>query len=439
MHPSRWGVASAAPRFAHRCDVAADALRMRMQAIAAFRTSSTWVIVAAFALALVSITVVTTLQDRANASRDAEVALGKIGQDVDAAQSTPFDANGQGGAAQAAVRQALRVTDRRIVGALAELRRDHPSAHLSRAEAPYRENAATLARIEQHVAAGDHDKADELGPGAGRSQRAVGEELALAGVDYRQRASRSLLLATLGSAGMIIGLVSLFAVFYLRSHKAHARAQRLARENAALLVEDSQLQVIQRLALAGEYRDDDTGQHTRRVGELSARIGAALGMPDDQLRLLRQAAPLHDVGKIAIPDSILLKPRRLTLDEFERMKVHTTVGAAMLIGPGFALLEMAETIASTHHERWDGTGYPAGLAGTAIPLVGRIVAIADVFDALTHARPYKDAWTVADAVTEIGHQRGQQFDPGIVDAFLRVLPDQVADDGDQAGMVLTAE
>ena len=189
---------------------------------------------------------------------------------------------------------------------------------------------------------------------------------------------------------MILALVSLFAVFYLRW-----------RRSARLSLEDSQLEVIQRLALAAEYRDDDTGQHTRRVGQLSTQIGEALGLPDDELLLLRRAAPLHDIGKIAIPDSILLKPGRLTPDEFARMKTHTTRGAAMLAGAGFPLLGMAETIALTHHERWDGTGYPARLAGAAIPLVGRIVAIADVFDALTHARPYKDAWTTDAALAEI--------------------------------------
>jgi putative two-component system response regulator len=221
---------------------------------------------------------------------------------------------------------------------------------------------------------------------------------------------------------MIMALLSLFATFFLRSQRAHATARRLARVNAQLLVEDSQLQVIQRLALAAEYRDDETGQHTRRVGELSVRVGEALGMPDDRLNLLRQAAPLHDVGKIAIPDSILLKPGKLTPAEFERMKAHTTRGAAMLAGAGFALLEMAEEVARTHHERWDGSGYPSGLSGSAIPLVGRIVAIADVFDALTHSRPYKEAWTEADALTEIRSQSGRQFEPEIVEAFLRVQP-----------------
>jgi putative two-component system response regulator len=160
------------------------------------------------------------------------------------------------------------------------------------------------------------------------------------------------------------------------------------------------------LAIAAEYRDDDTGQHTRRVGRLSLLIGAELGVREDQLALLEQAAALHDVGKIGIPDSILLKRGRLTRVEFERMKAHTTVGADMLAGRNFPLLAMAEEIARTHHERWDGTGYPAGASGSAIPQVGRIVAVADVFDALTHARPYKDAWSALDAVAEISSQRG---------------------------------
>jgi HD-GYP domain-containing protein (c-di-GMP phosphodiesterase class II) len=317
----------------------------------------------------------------------------------------------------------MQASEARIERGLSELRRNHPSSHLVAAMAPYKANIATVEQIERHVTRDEEAEADALGPVAGRTQRAVGRHLGLAGREYGRRASTSLTLATLGSAGMIIALVTLFAVFFLRSQRSHSIAERLARDNASLLLEDSQLQVIQRLALAAEYRDDETGQHTRRVGELSTRIGEVLGMPDDQLVLLRQAAPLHDVGKIAIPDSILLKPGPLEPGEFEQMKTHTTRGAAMLSGRGFALLEMAETIALTHHERWEGSGYPSGLSGAAIPLVGRIVAVADVFDALTHARPYKEAWTEAEAVTEINGQSGRQFDPEIVKAFLRVLPD----------------
>jgi HD-GYP domain-containing protein (c-di-GMP phosphodiesterase class II) len=262
--------------------------------------------------------------------------------------------------------------------------------------------------------------------------------LELASLYYEGRAASSLRLAMYGSAAMILALVSLFGLFYFLSRRAHAIAERLVRDNAKLLLDDSQLQVIQRLAVAAEYRDDDTGQHTRRVGRLSTQIGAALGMPAEKLLLLGQAAALHDVGKIGIPDGILLKPGRLTPEEFERMKTHTTVGAGILAGRNFPLLEMAEEIALSHHERWDGSGYPAGTSGTSIPLVGRIVAVADVFDALTHARPYKDAWSVAEALTEIRRQRSAQFDPEVVDAFLRVLPGAIADADAEPGAVAIA-
>jgi HD-GYP domain-containing protein (c-di-GMP phosphodiesterase class II) len=412
---------------------------MRLKATAAFGAASTWVIAAAFVVALVSIAVVTTLQSHANASRDAQVMLGQIARDFDALQSVPWDGLDQPAAVQASVRARMQASQQRIESRLAQLRRDHASSHLLHVVAPYRKNLAALEAIRGHVARHEDNQAYAVGPLASPLQHAVGRELGRAGVEYQHRASRWLMLATLGSAGMIVALVSLFAVFYLRSHTAHATAQRLARENARLLVEDAQLQVIQRLALAGEYRDDATGQHTRRVGDLSARIGEALGMPADQLVLLRQAAPLHDVGKIAIPDSILLKPGGLTSDEFEQMKAHTTVGAAMLTGRGMALLEMAETIALTHHERWDGCGYPAGLSGSDIPRVGRIVAVCDVFDALTHTRPYKEAWTMPDAVGEIIRQSGRQFDPQVVDAFLRVMPDPGLEEVLAGGRDLGAE
>jgi PAS domain S-box-containing protein len=187
-------------------------------------------------------------------------------------------------------------------------------------------------------------------------------------------------------------------------------------------VRAAQHEVLQRLAVAAEYRDDETGQHTRRVGDLSARLAAGLGLAGEEVELLRRAAPLHDVGKIGIPDAILLKPGRLTPEEFERVKTHTVIGADMLAGGGFPLLESAERIARSHHERWDGTGYPSGLAGHDIPLDGRIVALADVFDALTHDRVYTSAWSQDDALAEIEAQRGRQFDPELVDTFLRLFP-----------------
>jgi PAS domain S-box-containing protein len=187
---------------------------------------------------------------------------------------------------------------------------------------------------------------------------------------------------------------------------------------AAQRVEEAQFETLARLAAAAEYRDDDTGEHTRRVGELAGRLAAALGQPADLVRLIRLAAPLHDIGKIGIPDAILLKPGRLTPAEFDQMKRHTTIAAQMLAGGASAQIAIAEQIAGTHHERWDGTGYPAGLAGDAIPIAGRIVAVADVFDALTHSRPYKKAWPLADALAELRRQRGRQFDPQVIDAFL---------------------
>jgi putative two-component system response regulator len=143
-------------------------------------------------------------------------------------------------------------------------------------------------------------------------------------------------------------------------------------------------------------------------------------MPAYQVSLIRRAAPLHDVGKIGIPDAILLKLGKLTPEEFELVKTHTTIGARILSGSHFAVLRLAEEIAFNHHERWDGHGY-AGITGAAIPLAGRIVAVADVFDALTQKRPYKAAWPVGEAMAEIDRQRGRQFDPTLVDAFLRVV------------------
>jgi HD-GYP domain-containing protein (c-di-GMP phosphodiesterase class II) len=402
---------------------------MRLRSTRVVTASSVWVIAAALLLALGSIAVITTLQNRTTSSRDAQVALEEVQREFDALQNVPYDGIAvQDAAAQSLILARMHTTEQQIEATLAQLWRDAPSPHLKHVLAPYRANTATLEQIRVAIARGQGNKADPLGPVAGRSQRAVDRELQGAGLDFQHRASKLLRLATFGSAGMILALVALFAVFYVRLRKANATTERLADENSRLLLHESQLQVIQRLALAAEYRDDVTGQHTRRVGDLCTRIGAALGMPDDQLRLLRQAAPLHDLGKIVIPDSILLKPGRLTPAEFEQMKAHTRLGAAMLAGRDFPLLEMAEEIALNHHERWDGSGYPAGCSGPAIPLVGRIVAVADVFDALTHARPYKDAWNVADALAEIRRQKGGQFDPEVVDAFLHVIQPNLVPD-----------
>jgi putative two-component system response regulator len=182
-------------------------------------------------------------------------------------------------------------------------------------------------------------------------------------------------------------------------------------------LEDAQTETFERLALAAEFRDDDTGQHTKRVGSMAAMIAEVLGIPDEKVEMLRRAAALHDVGKIGVPDSILLAPRKLTVEEFQVVKTHTEIGARLLAGSRSPTLAMAEEIAWSHHERWDGQGY-AGVSGADIPLVGRITTVADVFDALTHERPYKRAWPVEEAIDEIVAQRGRQFDPDATDAFL---------------------
>jgi putative two-component system response regulator len=182
-------------------------------------------------------------------------------------------------------------------------------------------------------------------------------------------------------------------------------------------LEHARLEILERLALAAEYRDDATQEHAWRIGRTCFLLAVALGLPTSDAELLRRAAPLHDIGKIGIPDAVLLKPGKLTDEEFEQMKAHSTIGAEILSGSSSSLLRMAEKIALTHHEWWDGQGYPNGLAGERIPLAGRIAAVADVFDALTHQRPYKHAWTIEDGVAEIFHQGGHHFDPAVVHAF----------------------
>lgn len=181
---------------------------------------------------------------------------------------------------------------------------------------------------------------------------------------------------------------------------------------------EARIEILERLALAAEYRDDQTGKHTQRVGRLAAGAARGLDLDGEVVERLRRAAPLHDVGKIGIHDSILLKPGELTPEEFSVMETHTLIGADILSGSRFPVLRMAEEIARYHHERWDGSGYPEGLEGDEIPLSARIVAVADVFDSLTHDRVYKDAWTEEEAVEHLREGRDELFDPRVVDAFL---------------------
>lgn len=183
-------------------------------------------------------------------------------------------------------------------------------------------------------------------------------------------------------------------------------------------LQESRIEILERLARAAEIRDDDTGRHIVRVGELSARLAEAAGLSAHIVELIRRTAPLHDVGKIGIPDSVLHKPGKLTHEELTLMRTHAAIGAEILSGGSSELVLVAERIALGHHEWWNGGGYPAGVAGLDIPVEARCVAIADCFDALSHDRPYREAWPLARVLEEIQRCRGTQFDPTLVDALM---------------------
>jgi hypothetical protein len=198
---------------------------------------------------------------------------------------------------------------------------------------------------------------------------------------------------------------------------ADSTAVAIENVNSRQELELARLETLERLAMVGEYRDDATHHHAKRVARTSELIAQRLGVHEAEAKLITLAAPLHDLGKLTLPDALLLKPTRLTSYEFELVKGHARAGATILADSRSEVLRMAQRIALTHHEWWDGTGYPTGLADQSIPLAGRIVAIADVFDALTHERPYKNAWPVNAAVAEIRRLAGRQFDPAVVAAF----------------------
>jgi putative two-component system response regulator len=198
----------------------------------------------------------------------------------------------------------------------------------------------------------------------------------------------------------------------------HRLENRVRQRTDQLLA--ARLDVLERLAIATEARDDDTGEHTRRVGTLAAAISECLGLDAARVQLIAAAAPLHDIGKIAIPDGVLNKPGKLTPDEFEIMKTHTIAGAGILAGGDHELIIVAEQIAISHHEHWDGGGYPHGLRGEAIPMEGRITAVADFFDAVTHDRVYRPAMPYDACIRMVSEGAGTHFDPAVVDAFLRL-------------------
>jgi len=252
----------------------------------------------------------------------------------------------------------------------------------------------------------------------------------LTGVDDRETATRAV---ELGAYGYVIkpferneilievaGALKRRHLELLRDRYEKRLEQEVERRTAEARY--AQEEITLRLMAASEFRSAETGAHVRRMGLYAEEIGKALGYPQEHTRMLRLAAPMHDVGKIGIPDAILLKPGKLSDEEFQVMKTHTTIGARMLEGSGIGLLDFSSKIARYHHERWDGSGYPTGLAGTDIPESARIVAVIDVYDALVHERIYRPAVPEPKALALIREKRGSHFDPHLVDVFMDVLP-----------------
>ncbi len=216
-------------------------------------------------------------------------------------------------------------------------------------------------------------------------------------------------------------IVRLRVQLHLERHNQRMALEHLVRERTAELAK-TRIEIVRRLGRAAEYRDNETGMHVIRMSNAARLLALAAGVSAAQADILLNAAPMHDVGKIGIPDSILLKPGALNDTEWAIMKTHTSMGAEIIGNHPSELMQMARTIALTHHEKWDGSGYPNGLKGEEIPLEGRIAAIADVFDALTSVRPYKRAWTSAEAIAHIREESGKSFDPSLVPHFLELIP-----------------
>lgn len=247
---------------------------------------------------------------------------------------------------------------------------------------------------------------------------------------YRTRSL--LVIPLLERSGQAVGVMQLinhlgkdgsFHAFSSRDQQiglALASMAAISVRNAKLrdALQKSHLDTIMRLSTAAEFRDDDTGEHIKRVSLYCETLARRMGMAPQLLQLMLFASPMHDIGKLGVPDAILSKPGQLTPEERKIMQTHTLIGARILQQGGNELLAIAEKIARSHHERWDGTGYPDGLAGEAIPIEGRITAVADVFDALTSARVYKPAFEIDHAAGIIVDQRGRHFDPTLVDAFV---------------------
>lgn len=216
-------------------------------------------------------------------------------------------------------------------------------------------------------------------------------------------------------------IVRLRVQLHLERHNQSHALERLVRERTQEL-EETRIEIVRRLGRAAEYRDNETGMHVIRMSKASRLLALAAGVSEKQADILLNAAPMHDIGKIGIPDRVLIKPGPLDPDEWELMKKHPSIGAEIIGDHPSALMQMARVVALGHHEKWDGSGYPQGLAEEAIPLEARIVTIADVFDALTSERPYKRAWRVTDAIEFMQGQSGKMFDPHLLEVFLALIP-----------------
>ena len=241
--------------------------------------------------------------------------------------------------------------------------------------------------------------------------------------------SGTVLLVSYPLAAGALGLVGMVAANYV--------AALIERDGFSRRLSESQLELIQRLAHAVEFRDTETGEHIQRIGFLCERLALAIGWQPAQAEMLRHASAMHDIGKVGIPDRVLLKPGKLDEQEWEVIRTHPVTGGEILAGSDSPLLQMAEQVARTHHERWDGSGYPAGLRGEQIPLAGRICAVCDVYDALLSKRSYKQSWTSEDALAEIARGAGSHFDPALARAFLELAP-QLTDELDAAATAATA-
>lgn len=210
----------------------------------------------------------------------------------------------------------------------------------------------------------------------------------------------------------------------MKTYQQRLETEAMRRTNqlnrALKQLRDASLDTIFKLTAASEYRDNETGAHIKRMSHYSALIAQKMGLKHNTVETILFAAPMHDIGKIGIPDKILLKRGKLNTEEWEIMKQHTTIGADILKGSNIGFVRMGEIIARTHHEKWDGSGYPYGLKGRRVPLAGRIVALADVFDAMTSERPYKEVFPIEKADRIICEERGRHFDPDVVDAFFSV-------------------